>query len=182
MTLTLLVTDADNIQETLIALARLSSVLVLVIIVMFVVRWAMTYDRRNMERRNRYVEWYDLVVNDPKPDREQLLKIAKLRGMASPIFYQAVQEKLESYDHTINTIEATMSPVQLYEIGNPLWTTGLSVNAIRGFLLLKQVANQENVNPHNYLEAYIADVRSGESISAAYDKQEANLNTTIKND
>lgn len=175
MTLTLLVTDADNIQETLIALARLSSVLVLVIIVMFVVRWAMTYDRRNMERRNRYVEWYDQVVNDPKPNREQLLKIAKLRGMASPIFYQAVQEKLDGYGPTTNTMEATMSNVQLHEIGNPLWTTGLSVNAIRGFLLLKQVANKENVNPHDYLEAYVADVRSGESISAAYDKQEANL-------
>ena len=175
MTLTFLVTDADNIQQTLIALARLSIVLVLVIITMFVVRWAMTYDQRNMERRNRYVEWYDQITNDPNPDRKELLKIAKLAERKSPIFYQAVQEKLESYDHTINTIEATMSPVQLYEIGNPLWTTGLSVNAIRGFLLLKQVANQENVNPHNYLEAYIADVRSGESTSAAYDKQAANL-------
>lgn len=175
MTLTLLVTDTDNIQQTLIALARLSVVLAVVIITMFVVRWAMTYDRRSLESRNRYVEWYDQVVNDPKPDREQLLKIAKLRGMASPIFHQAVQEKLESYNHTVNTIEATMSPVQLYEIGNPLWTTGLSVNAIRGFLQLKRVANQENVNPHDYLEAYVADIRSGESVSAAYDKQEANL-------
>ena len=142
---------------------------------MFVVRWAMTYDQRNMERRNRYVEWYDQVVNDPKPDREQLLKIAKLRGMASPIFYQAVQEKLDGYGLAANTIEATMSPVQLHETENPLWTTGLSVNAIRRFLLLKQVANKENVNPHDYLEAYVADVRSGESISTAYDKQEANM-------
>lgn len=175
MTFEHLVTDTDNIQQTIIALAKLSVVLALVIIAMFVIRWAMTYDRRNMERRNRYVEWYDRVVSDPEPDREQLLKIAKLRGMASPIFHQAVQEKLESYNHTVNTIEATMSPVQLYEIGNPLWTTGLSVNAIRGFLQLKRVANQENVNPHDYLEAYVADIRSGESVSAAYDKQEANL-------
>lgn len=175
MAFTLLATDVDNIQQTLIALAKLSVVLVLVIITMFVVRWAMTYDQRSMERRNRYVEWYDQVVNDPNIDRKQLLKLAKLRGMASPIFYQAVQEKLDGYGPTTNTIEATMSPVQLYEIGNPLWTTGLSVNAIRGFLLLKQVANKENVNPHDYLEAYVADVRSGESISAAYDKQEANL-------
>ena len=175
MTLTLLVTDADNIQQTLIALAKLSVVLAVVIITMFVVRWVMTYDQRSLESRNRYVEWYDQVVNDPNIDRKQLLKFTKLRGMASPIFYQAVQEKLESYGHPTNTMEATMSNVQLYEIGNSLWTTGLSVNAIRGFLLLKQVANQENVNPHDYLEAYVADVRSGESISTAYDKQEANL-------
>ena len=175
MTLTLLVTDADSIQETLIALARLSVVLVLVIITMFVVRWAMTYDKLSMERRNRYVEWYDQVVNDPNIDRKQLLKLTKLRGMASPIFYQAVQEKLDGYGPTTNTMEATMSNVQLHEIGNPLWTTGLSVNAIRGFLLLKQVANKENVNPHNYLEAYVADVRSGESARVAYDKQEAKL-------
>lgn len=175
MTFEHLVTDTDNIQQTIIALAKLSVVLALVIIAMFVIRWAMTYDQRSLESRNRYVEWYDQVVNDPKPAREQLLKIAKLRGIASPIFYQAVQEKLESHGHPTNTIEATMSPVQLHEIGNPLWTTGLSVNAIRGFLLLKQVANKENVNPHDYLEAYVADVRRGESISAAYDKQEANL-------
>lgn len=175
MALTLLVTDADNIQETLIALARLSIVLVLVIIAMFVVRWAMAYDQRSLESRNRYVEWYDQITNDPNPDRKELLKIAKLAERKSPIFYQAVQEKLESYGHPTNTMEATMSPVQLHEIGNPLWTTGLSVNAIRGFLLLKQVANKENVNPHDYLEAYVADVRRGESISAAYDKQEANL-------
>ena len=175
MTLTLLVTDADNIQQTLIALAKLSVVLAVVIITMIVVRWAMAYDRRRLESRNRYVEWYDQITNDPNPDRKELLKIAKLRGMASQIFYQAVQEKLDGYGLTTNTMEATMSNVQLHEIGNPLWTTGLSVNAIRGFLLLKQVANKENVNPHDYLEAYVADVRSGESISAAYDKQEANL-------
>lgn len=175
MIITLLVTDANDIQQTLIALARLSIVLVLVIITMFVVRWAMTYDQRNMERRNRYVEWYDQITNDPNPDRTQLLKIAKLAERKSPIFQQAVQEKLDGYGLTTNTIEATMSPVQLHETRNPLWTTSLSLNAICGFLLLKQVANQENANPHNYLEAYIADVRRGESISAAYDKQEANL-------
>jgi hypothetical protein len=175
MALTLLVTDADNIQETLIALARLSIVLVLVIIAMFVVRWAMAYDQRSLESRNRYVEWYDQITNDPNPDRKELLKIAKLAERKSPIFYQAVQEKLESYGHPTNTMEATMSNVQLHEIGNPLWTTGLSVNAIRRFLLLKQVANKEKIEPHDYLEAYVADVRSGESISTAYDKQEANL-------
>lgn len=175
MTVALLATDADNIRQVIIALAKLSIVLVLVIIAISVIRWAFTYDRRVMERRNKYLEWYDQVVNDPKPDREQLLKLAKLRGMALPTFYQAVQEKLESYNHAVNTIEATMSPVQLYEIGNPLWTTGFSVNAIREFLMLHQLANKENVNPHDYLEAYVADVRSGESISVAYDKQEANL-------
>lgn len=175
MTFEHLVTDTDNIQQTIIALAKLSVALALVIIAMFVIRWAMTYDQRNMERRNKYLEWYDQVVSDPSPDRKQLLKIAKLRGMASPIFHQAVQEKLESYNHTVNTIEATMSNVQLREIGNPLWTSGLSVNAIRRFLKLEQIANQENVNPHDYLEAYVATVRSGESISTAYNKQEANL-------
>jgi hypothetical protein len=175
MAFTLLATDVDNIQQTLIALAKLSVVLVLVIITMFVVRWAMTYDQRSMERRNRYVEWYDQVVNDPNIDRKQLLKLAKLRGMASPIFYQAVQEKLDGYGPTTNTIEATMSPVQLYEIGNPLWTTGLSVNTIRRFLMLHQLTNKEGVNPHGYLEAYVADVRAGESARVAYDKQEANL-------
>lgn len=86
-------------------------------------------------------------------------------------------EKLESYEHTTNTIEATMSPVQLYEVGNPLWTKGLSINAIRGFLLLHQIAEKENINSHDYLEAYVADVRSGTSVSEAYDKQEARLKT-----
>lgn len=96
MAFELLATDTDSIQRTMMALARLSVVLALVIIAMFVIRWAMTYEQRNMERRNKYLEWYDRVVSDPEPDREQLLKIAKLRGMASPIFHQAVQEKLKA--------------------------------------------------------------------------------------
>lgn len=178
MIFTLLATDADNIRQVIIALAKLSIVLVLVIIAISVVRWAFTYDRRVMEKRTQYFEWCDKVVSDPNPDREELLKITKLRGLASPTFHQAVQEKLESYGHTTNTtntIEATMSPVQLYEIGHPLWTTGLSINAIRRFLMLHRLANKENVNPHDYLEAYVADVRAGETARVAYDKQEAKL-------
>ena len=120
---------------------------------------------------------YDEVVSDPNPDKKALIKIVKLRRHTSHIFYQAVQEKLESYEHTANTIEATMSPVQLYEVGNPLWTKDLSVNAIRGFLMLHGDANKENVNPHDYLEAYIADVRSGTSVSEAYSQQRPNLTT-----
>ena len=60
---------------------------------------------------------------------------------------------------------------------NPLWTKGLSINAIRGFLLLHQIAEKEDINPHDYLDAYIADVRGGTSVSEAYDKQEARLKT-----
>lgn len=175
MTFTLLATDADNIRQTLVALAKLSIVLVLVIIAISVVQWAFTYDRRAMEKRTQYLEWYDKVVSDPNPDREELIKITKLRGIALPTFHQAVQEKLESYKHTTNTIEATMSPVQLYEIGNPLWTKGLSVNVIRRFLMLHQLADRENINPHDCLEAYVADVRAGEAARVAYDKQEAKL-------
>lgn len=117
------------------------------------------------------------MVSDPNPDKKALIKIVKLHRRKSPIFHQAVYEKLESYDHTANTIEATMSPVQLYEVGNPLWTKGLSINAIRGFLLLHQIAEKEDINPHDYLDAYIADVRGGTSVSEAYDKQEARLKT-----
>lgn len=144
---------------------------------MSAIRWAMTYERRHSEKMEKYSEWYDDVVSDPNPDRKSLLKIAKRHRQTSPIFHQAVQEKLEGYNRTTNTIEATMSPVQLYEVGNSLWTTSLSINAIRGFLLLHQIAEKENIQPHDYLEAYIADVRSGTSVSEAYDKQEANLKT-----
>lgn len=177
MTIELLVTDTDNLIQLITAIGNLSVILVLFIIAASVVRWAFTYERRHMERMNRYQEWYDDVVSDPNPDKKSLIKIVKLRRHTSPIFYQAVQEKLESYEHTANTIEATMSPVQLHEVGNPLWTKGLSINAIRGFLLLNQIAEKENINSHDYLEAYVADVRSGTSVSEAYDKQEAKLKT-----
>lgn len=50
MTVTLLATDADNIRQVIIALAKLSIVLVLVIIAISVIRWAFTYDRRVMEK------------------------------------------------------------------------------------------------------------------------------------
>ena len=177
MTIELLATDTENLVQLIIALGKLSTFLVLFIIAASAVRWAFFYEHRHRESMNRYQEWYDEVVSDPNPDRKSLIKIAKLRGRKSPIFRQAVQEKLDGYDRTTNTIEATMSPVQLYEVGNPLWTKDLSVNAIRGFLMLHGDANKENVNPHDYLEAYIADVRSGTSVSEAYDKQEARLKT-----
>lgn len=177
MTIELLATDTENLIQLITAIGNLSVILVLFIIAASVVRWAFTYEHRHMERMNRYQEWYDDVVSDPNPDKKSLIKIVKLRRHTSHIFYQAVQEKLESYEHTANTIEATMSPVQLYEVGNPLWTKGLSINAIRGFLLLHQIAKKENINSHDYLEAYVADVRSGTSVSEAYDKQEAKLKT-----
>lgn len=177
MTIKLLVTDTDNLIQLITAIGNLSVILVLFIIAASVVRWAFTYEHRHRENMNRYQEWYDEVVSDPNPDKKSLIKIVKLRRHTSHIFYQAVYEKLESYEHTTNTIETTMSPVQLYEVGNPLWTKGLSINAIRGFLLLHQIAEKENINSHDYLEAYVADVRSGTSVSEAYDKQEARLKT-----
>lgn len=177
MTIKLLATDTENLRQLFVAVGNLSVILVLFIISASVIRWAFTYERRHMERSRQYQEWYDEVVSDPNPDKKSLIKIVKLHGRKSPIFYQAVYEKLESYEHTANTIEATMSPVQLHEVGNPLWTKGLSINAIRGFLLLHQIAEKEKINSHDYLEAYVADVRSGTSVSEAYDKQEAKLKT-----
>lgn len=177
MTIELLATDTENLRQLFVAIGNLSVILVLFIIAALVIRWTFTYERRHRESMNRYQEWYDEVVSDPNPDKKSLIKIVKLRRHTSHIFYQAVQEKLESYDHTANTIEATMSSVQLYEVGNPLWTKNLSINAIRGFLLLHQIAEKENINSHDYLEAYVADVRSGTSVSEAYDKQEARLKT-----
>lgn len=177
MIFNLLSTDADNIQQLIVAVGKLSVILALVTIGMNPIHWAMTYERRHRENMQQYNDWYDQVVNSPTPARQDLRKLAKIRARKSPTFRQAFQEKLESYDHTANTIEATMSPVQLYEIGNHLWTKDLSINVIRGFLMLEQVANNENVNPHDYLEAYVADVRSGTSVSEAYDKQEAGIKT-----
>lgn len=175
MTLNFLTIDADNIQQLIVALSPFATILALVTLGMSAIRWVMTYERRHRENMEKYNEWYDDVISNPNPDRKSLLKIAKLRGRKSEIFRQAVQAKLESYDHTANTIGATMSPVQLYEIGNPLWTKELSINAIRGFLLRHKLATQENTNTHDYLDAYVADVRSGTSVSEAYDKQEANM-------
>ena len=175
MTFNFLTTDADQIEQLIVALSPFATVLALVTLGMSAIRWVMTYERRHQEKMNRYHEWYDDVMSDPNPERKDLLKIAKRHRRESPIFHRAVQEKLAGYGHAANTIEATMSPVQLYEIGNPLWAKGISVNAIRGFLLLDKLATQENVNPHDYLEAYVADVRSGTSVSEAYDKQETNL-------
>lgn len=177
MTIELLTADTENFEHLITAIGNLSVILVLFIIAASVIRWAFTYERRHMERSRQYQEWYDEVVSDPNPDKKALIKIVKLHRRKSPIFHQAVYEKLESYDHTANTIEATMSPVQLHEVGNPLWTKSLSINAIRGFLLLHQIAEKENINSHDYLEAYVADVRSGTSVSEAYDKQEARLKT-----
>ena len=119
MTIELLTTDTENLVQLITAIGNLSVILVLFIIAVSVIRWAFTYEQRHMERMSQYQEWYDEVVSDPNPDKKSLIKIVKLHRRKSPIFHQAVYEKLESYEHTANTIEATMSPVQLYEVGNP---------------------------------------------------------------
>ena len=59
MTIELLATDTDNLIQLITAIGNLSVILVLFIIAASVIRWAFTYERRHMERMNRYHEWYN---------------------------------------------------------------------------------------------------------------------------
>lgn len=89
MTIELLATDTDNLIQLITAIGNLSVILVLFILAASVIRWAMTYERRHMDKMNRYEEWYDEVVSDPNPDKKSLIKIVKLRRHTSHIFYKS---------------------------------------------------------------------------------------------
>lgn len=87
------------------------------------------------------------VVYELHPPKEQLIAIANHKRFTQTPdkFQNAVREKLKAYDVVPSAIEATMSAEQLYEAGSPLWTKGLSIEAIYLFAYLVPIMTSENV-------------------------------------
>ena len=64
-----------------------------------------------------------------------------------------------------------MSPEQLYEANSPLWTNGLSIEAIYLFAYLVPIMASENVPLTDYMDDYVRDCKNAMNPSVARDRQ-----------
>lgn len=70
----------------------------------------------------------DKAINIPKDILEQ--HITDIKRYASSLPTYDLEAKLEALEYEPSSIELTMSPQQLYEIGSPLWARGLPLRKV----------------------------------------------------
>ena len=90
---------------------------------------------------------HDLLMHDVEPDLEVLR--AYLTSIPTSNF-QSLYTKLKAMEAPVTTFESTMSPAQLYDLGNPAWARGLTAygiklayDAMEGFQTNSQPINME---------------------------------------
>lgn len=83
-------------------------------------------DRDIMRRNDQIV--HDLLMNDVEPNLDVLRAYLKMIPTSD---FQSLYKKLETMEAEVSTFEATMSPAQLYELGNPAWARGLTAYGIK---------------------------------------------------
>lgn len=113
------------------------------------------------------------VVYELDPAKEQLTAITNHKRFTQTPdkFQNAVRGKLKAYDMVPSAIEATMSAEQLYKAGSPLWTKGLSIEAIYLFAYLVPIMTSENVPLTDYMDDYVRDCKNEMNPSYARDIQ-----------
>lgn len=124
-------------------------------------------DDRKQEQCDELMSGRD--VFDLNPTREQLSAIVNHKRFTQTPknFQDAVHGKLKAYDMIPSAIEKTMSPEQLYEADSPLWTNGLSVEAIYLFAYLVPIMASKNVPLTDYMNDYTKDCQNGMNPSNA---------------
>lgn len=90
---------------------------------------------------------HDLLMHDVEPNLDVLRTYLR---MIPTIDFEILYKKLEAMEAPVTTFEATMSPTQLYELGNPAWARGLTAYGIKlayeamdGFHTNNQPVNME---------------------------------------
>ena len=71
---------------------------------------------------------HDLLMHDVEPNLDVLRTYLK---MIPTIDFQSLYKKLKAMEAPVTTFESTMSPTQLYELGNPAWARGLTPYGIK---------------------------------------------------
>lgn len=71
---------------------------------------------------------HDLLMHDVEPNLDVLRTYLK---MIPTIDFQSLHKKLKAMEATVTIFETTMSPTQLYELGNPAWARGLTPYGIK---------------------------------------------------
>lgn len=101
--------------------------------------------RRMKKLENKWKNNYDDILREKYPKLEQL---KSLRW--SPFYYQqskhlkwAIQLKLKSQELDATTLNAMMSPQQLYLTNNPLWARGYSIREIEVVFTLQTYSNAD---------------------------------------
>lgn len=107
------------------------------------IEWALDPDI--MRRNDKIV--HDLLMHDVEPNLDVLRAYIK---MIPTIDFQNLHKKLKAMETNVTTFETTMSPTQLYELGNPAWARGLTpygiklaYDAMEGFQTNNQPVNME---------------------------------------
>lgn len=121
---------------------------------------------------NRHTRQPDLPISD-EPDKETLMSLVtdkRFKNLSSER-QRAIKEKLAACDMIPTTIEVTMSPSQLYNAGNPLWTKGIGIFTVASFYNLEEMLERRHAEPSEHLDEYLADRKQGMSIDVAQIKQ-----------
>lgn len=98
-----------------------------------------------MRRNDKTV--HDLLMHDMEPNLDVLRAYLKIIPTSD---FQNLYTKLKAMEAPVTTFESTMSPAQLYELGNPAWARGLTAYGIKlaydtmdGFQTNDQPVNME---------------------------------------
>lgn len=68
------------------------------------------------------------LMNDIEPNLDVLRAFLKIIPTSN---FQSLYKKLKAMEAPVTTFESTMSPAQLYELGNPAWARGLTPYGIK---------------------------------------------------
>lgn len=87
------------------------------------------------------------LMNEVEPNLKVLRAFLKIIPTSN---FQSLYTKLKAMEAPVTTFESTMSPAQLYELGNPAWARGLTAYGIKladeaayGFQINDQPVNME---------------------------------------
>ena len=107
------------------------------------IEWALDTDI--MRRNDKIV--HDLLMHDMEPNLDVLRAYLKIIPTSD---FQNLYTKLKAMEAPVTTFESTMSPAQLYDLGNPAWARGLTAygiklayDAMEGFQTNRQPVNME---------------------------------------
>lgn len=117
-------------------------------------------ERTDTKCRNLMLEPF---VMEKNPGKELLSQITrnKVFKQTSELFQKAVLEKLAACDAKLTAIEKTMSPSQLYQAGNPHWTSQLNIITIKYFYKLEEQLMEQGVKVEDYIDEYVQDCKNG---------------------
>lgn len=107
------------------------------------IEWALDPD---IMRRNDKIVHY-LLMHEVEPNLDVLRAYLKIIPTSD---FQNLYTKLKAMEAPVTTFESTMSPAQLYNLGNPAWARGLTAygiklayDAMEGFQTNNQPVNME---------------------------------------